>query len=46
MGGGRITVGGVGAARGGGEGEEDGGFFIGAGFVFFDEGEDGGGFAG
>lgn len=39
------AVGGVGAARGGGEGEEDGGFFVGAGGVSFDGGEDGGGLA-
>ena len=38
-------MGGVGAARGGGEGEEDGGFFVGAGGVSFDGGEDGGGLA-
>lgn len=37
---------GVRAARGGGEGEEDGGLLVGAGGgVFFDSGEDGGGFA-
>ena len=35
----------TGAAGGGGEGEEHGGFFVGACGVFFDGGEDGRGFA-
>ena len=34
------------AAQCGGKGEQDGGLFVDAGSVFFDGGEDGGGFAG
>lgn len=39
------AVGGVRAVGGGGEGEDHGGFFVGAGGVFFDGGGYGGGFA-
>ena len=39
------AVGGVGAVGGGGEGQDHGGFFVGAGGVFFDGGGYGGGFA-